>query len=308
MTDEPVDAGRGPGERIVTPWVIGLLLVVLMGQAGGVSWQLARTLEGVTAAASACPDSATVDRADPSRKTDSALPGDSMVVDSVADSPLASSADTPSCAPPGQRGRDLFVLALLAGALGGLIHSLRSFVWYVGNRDLRVSWIPRYLALPVEGAMLSAVVYLLIRAGFMGMQDTSAISPYGIAGVGALMGLFSQAAILKLKQVAETVFLSPAPGADNKPQQAGEPAGGAADAAPAPTITAASRVGDVLKVTGTGFRTSTKFEVNGQTVKTWILEVTEATCELPVGITGPLDITATTPPPGGGTASLQLQP
>jgi hypothetical protein len=38
----------------------------------------------------------------------------------------------------------LFVIVLLAGALGGMVHTLRSLYWYVGNRNLRYSWLLMY--------------------------------------------------------------------------------------------------------------------------------------------------------------------
>src|SRR4249919_252150 len=35
----------------------------------------------------------------------------------------------------------LFTVVALAGVLGGLIHSARSLYWYIGNRNLRYSWL-----------------------------------------------------------------------------------------------------------------------------------------------------------------------
>src|SRR5439155_622747 len=41
-----------------------------------------------------------------------------------------------------------FLTVALSGALGGLIHTIRSLSWYVGNRDFRWSWVPFNLMLP----------------------------------------------------------------------------------------------------------------------------------------------------------------
>src|SRR3954468_4445414 len=46
----------------------------------------------------------------------------------------------------------LFLLVLLAGGLGSLVHVIRSLYWYVGMRDLRRSWTLMYLLLPFSGA------------------------------------------------------------------------------------------------------------------------------------------------------------
>jgi hypothetical protein len=42
-----------------------------------------------------------------------------------------------------------FVMVALSGALGGLVHTVRSFSMYVGTCSLRWSWIPFNLLLPV---------------------------------------------------------------------------------------------------------------------------------------------------------------
>jgi hypothetical protein len=111
----------------------------------------------------------------------------------------------------------LFFLAVaLAGALGGLIHTLRSFTWYAGNRNLRLSWLPFNLMLPVVGALGGTVFYLVLRAGlFTPSTQASGASPFGFAAVAVLAGLFSEQALEKLRQVASNVFAEPPTGADH---------------------------------------------------------------------------------------------
>lgn len=128
-------------------------------------------------------------------------------------------------------GRLLLVVAL-AGALGGLIHVLRSAYWYIGNRELVRSWLAMYILLPFVGSVLSLIFYLVIRGGFFSAQATvQQTSPYGFAAVASLVGMFTPQAVLKLKQVAETVLAKPPEGHDAVPQ---EPATAvkAADASP----------------------------------------------------------------------------
>lgn len=114
----------------------------------------------------------------------------------------------------------LFLIVALAGALGSLVHALRSLYWYVGNRELKRSWLPMYILLPFVGATLGLIFYLVIRGGFFSPQATvEQTSPFGFAALAGLVGLFSQQAVLKLKQVAETLLMEVPEGEDAKPQE-----------------------------------------------------------------------------------------
>lgn len=113
----------------------------------------------------------------------------------------------------------LLLLVLLGGALGTLVHSLRSVYWYVGNRNLIVSWMAMYFMLPFAGSALALVFYLVIRGGFFSPQSSfQQTSPFGFAAFAALIGMFSSQAVLKLKDVAEVMLSKPSAGANSKPQ------------------------------------------------------------------------------------------
>lgn len=111
----------------------------------------------------------------------------------------------------------LFFLAVaLAGALGGLIHTIRSFAWYVGNRNLKWSWVPFNLLLPVVGALAGTVFYLVLRAGlFSPSTSVDNASPFGFAAIAVLAGLFSQQAFEKLRLIARDVFTDEPKGVDS---------------------------------------------------------------------------------------------
>jgi hypothetical protein len=100
-----------------------------------------------------------------------------------------------------------FAIVALAGALGGLVHTLRSFSMYVGTRYLRWSWIPFNLLLPMVGALGGTVFYLVFRGGLFSTSTSATdANPYGFAAVAALVGLFSEQAIEKLRHVAREMF------------------------------------------------------------------------------------------------------
>jgi hypothetical protein len=112
----------------------------------------------------------------------------------------------------------MLILVITAGALGSLIHALRSAYWYVGNRNLVLSWVPKYLLLPFCGAILAVLFYFVVRGGFFAPRTSSMhTSPYGFCALACLVGLFSEQAVLKLKQVAETVFMTTEQGKDANP-------------------------------------------------------------------------------------------
>jgi hypothetical protein len=109
---------------------------------------------------------------------------------------------------------------VLAGALGGQVRSLRSFAWYVGNKELKRSWLPQYILNPFVGAILAIVSYFIIRGAFCPANSTvQQINIYGFAGLAALVGIASEPIALKLKQVANTLFTKPIQGQDSKPQE-----------------------------------------------------------------------------------------
>lgn len=104
----------------------------------------------------------------------------------------------------------LLAIVAFAGALGSLVHATRSFFKFVGNRKLVWSWLAMYILLPFIGANLGLVFYLVIRGGFFSPDATpQQTSPFGFAALAALVGLFSEQAVCRLKKVAETVFCKP---------------------------------------------------------------------------------------------------
>jgi hypothetical protein len=113
----------------------------------------------------------------------------------------------------------LLLIVGLAGMLGTLVHEIRSLYWYIGSRELVRSWVAKYLMQPFAGTALAVVFYLVIRGGFFSPQaGFKQTSPFGFAALAAMVGLFSEQAVLKLKEIAETVLAKPQPGKDSAPQ------------------------------------------------------------------------------------------
>lgn len=155
----------------------------------------------------------------------------------------------------------LLMLVMFAGALGALLHALRSVSMYVGSRKLKRSWLVLYALLPFTGGLIALVFYVVVRAGFFAPgAEASASNPYAFAAMAFLVGLFSQVAIEKLKQVAESFFTKTSPGTDSL-------SGGDGTA----VLRRAERVAtsdggpkDAIDIEGVGFTEDTRLEVNGQ--------------------------------------------
>ena len=107
-------------------------------------------------------------------------------------------------------GSRLVVIAMLAGALGGHLHAMRSLAWYVGNRMLATRWLPRLLCLPLIGACLALAFYSFILTGFLTSAATAGlINPFGVAAAAGLIGLFSSQVTNQLTNIFLTLFKAP---------------------------------------------------------------------------------------------------
>ena len=104
----------------------------------------------------------------------------------------------------------LILLILFTGAFAATISGLKSFVNYLGDCKFKPSWFPFYFAEPFMGAGLAFVFYLVIRGGFLAgtNADVKAVNPFGFVAVAALVGMFSDAAFIKLNEIADTFFKS----------------------------------------------------------------------------------------------------
>ncbi len=182
-----------------------------------------------------------------------------------ASSDIAKAAYTYTC--PTSSESDLFLLVVFAGALGGALHSLRSLYWYTGLRSLLKSWTLMYVLLPFTGATMAVVFYVIMRAGLLPVQNTKNVS-MGVIGIAILVGLFSQQAAVKLKDIADAFLAKPAPGppSESKPQGS-VPPGGSTEAKPGTAKPAISpdngQAGTQVKITGTGMKTVSSITFGG---------------------------------------------
>ena len=110
----------------------------------------------------------------------------------------------------------LILLVLASGVLGGIIHAIRSFYWYIGHDALFTRWVAMYLLLPLVSGSIGIVFFLVIRGGFYAPNVAEgSINPLGFAALGGLVGLFSEQAVLKLRSIAVSFFQGGTTGEDH---------------------------------------------------------------------------------------------
>ncbi len=108
---------------------------------------------------------------------------------------------------PLYKERELLLVVLLAGIVGGLIHSATSFTTFAGNRELVRSWLPWFYLRAAVGMLLAAVVYLAIRAEIFGAIDlTKRVGLFRVVFLCAISGLFSKQVTDKLSDLVSSLF------------------------------------------------------------------------------------------------------
>ena len=192
----------------------------------------------------------------------------------------------------------LILVVILSGFLGALVYSLRSFFWYTGNRELKWSWLLMYLLVPIVGAMLAVIFYMLLRGGLFSPTTTVAdTSPFGFAAIAALVGMFTNQASEKLRTVFETLMTKPATGRD-------------ASTVVPPTITSAAPpsvtagVDTVLTLKGSGFTQTSVVIIGNEELKPTVLSANELTVAIPAALSAKatvLKLVVSTP--GAGKSS-----
>jgi hypothetical protein len=106
----------------------------------------------------------------------------------------------------------LIWLVIIAAALGSYVHTVTSFASYVGNRRLHRSWLWWYVLRTPIGVCLALVFYFVVRAGFFSSGALGKdISPFGVAALSGMVGMFSKQATDKLREVFDNLFRT-APG------------------------------------------------------------------------------------------------
>lgn len=101
----------------------------------------------------------------------------------------------------------LMWLVLFAGALGALVHSMRSYAYHLARRSFGAEWLAFYLLRPFAAAALAALLYAALRSGLLTASATiEDTNTFGFVVIAGLTGLFFEQAMMRFKRVGETIF------------------------------------------------------------------------------------------------------
>jgi len=183
------------------------------------------------------------------------------------------------------RDQNVLLIVALLGGLGAMGHVVRSFFKYVGERNLIWSWMPQYFLIPVVGAILSVITYIVLRAGLLGGSASGAEGNiWGFAAVAALVGLFTAQAATKLRTIFEAVLAPSSKGSEPLASTAPPPFGFRPKQA---------QVGATVQITGEGIETSTAIVFGGpaEAAATWVADQKALQVTVPPDAkTGPLTV------------------
>ncbi len=108
---------------------------------------------------------------------------------------------------------ELILIVVIFGALGSMVHALRSFSWHVIKPgEWGTNWLLRYFLMPPTGAAIALVFYAIVRGGFYTPKSGASASlslPWIFAAVAAVVGMFKEAATSKLKDIAQAILKKP---------------------------------------------------------------------------------------------------
>jgi hypothetical protein len=171
---------------------------------------------------------------------------------------IAIKAQEESAAVAKQKEQSLFIIVLLAGALGGALHALNSLVGFLGNKQFEGNWGWWYFVRAPIGAGLAAAVFVAVRAGFMTSSvSNNDLNYFGFVALALLTGFFNRNATAKLIKVAEALFTAAPPeGGPLKPA--------IAITKLTPAATPPLTTPQAVEITGSGFANDAVVTVDGK--------------------------------------------
>jgi len=204
----------------------------------------------------------------------------------------------------------LILVAMVVGALGACIHAAKSFSDFSGNRKIYTSWVWWYVLKPFIGLALAAVFYFAVRAGLLSTGSEAAdISPYGVAAIAGIVGMFSDRAAEKMAQVFDVVAPKTTQHLDALVGTEEEPG----VQSPAPTITrlepeslAVGADDFELGVEGANFVNESAVRLNGADRPTSLISANRLTVRILAAdraSPGEAQVTVLNPEPGGGISN-----
>lgn len=100
----------------------------------------------------------------------------------------------------------LFLAVLATGMIGGAVYSLRAHTVHIAVGNYQASWWQWNVTRPFLSGALAILFFFLVRAGFVENGQASSLRPEGFIAIAGLVGLFTDQAWSKIRQVADAMF------------------------------------------------------------------------------------------------------
>jgi len=161
------------------------------------------------------------------------------------------------------------------------------------------SWLLLYVFLPLIGASLGVLTYLVLRAGLISSAGVSQSDPFGFAAIAGMVGLFSAQAAEKLKQVFELLLTKPQSGEDS------------ADSLAVPKsfsfAPAKGKQGDSVTIHGSGFDAKTEVTFGSVASVAQVVSESEVRTTVPPGVSPGLVSVTIHNPNGSMTSDTEFE-
>jgi len=104
-------------------------------------------------------------------------------------------------------------VAFLAAGIGSTVSTMFSYLTHAStNADWKQAHVPWYILRPIQGSVLGVIFYWLVRGGILAVIPAHDSQGYldldlnGLAGMCALVGMFSRRAMIKLRETFKVIF------------------------------------------------------------------------------------------------------
>ena len=106
-------------------------------------------------------------------------------------------------------------VAALAAGVGAIAATMYSYLDHAASKDAdwQKKYVPWYILRPFVGSVLGVIFFWLMRGGILAVLPADGgrhyldLDFYGLAGICALVGMFSRRAMLKLRDVFAVLFV-----------------------------------------------------------------------------------------------------
>jgi hypothetical protein len=173
----------------------------------------------------------------------------------------------------------LIWLVVIAASLGSYVHTVTSFTSYIGNRTFVRSWLWWYILRTPMGVALALIFYFVVRGGlFSSSASGNDISPFGVAAISGMVGMFAKQATDKLQEVFDNLFRTKA--GDGDDGRADKLLGHLTIDSIAPATVTRGSNPTPLSVKGRGFLAKCQVTINGESRTTEFKSSVELAAQL----------------------------